>query len=70
MDDMNDRGDFVIGRPDHLGVSRQTRDYLVRPAEEYLDGRPAPESPGPVRRPPAVPASGQNTPADAGTPPG
>ena len=36
---------YVIGNPDELGVSAEVQDYLVRMAEEYLAGRPAPASP-------------------------
>lgn len=36
---------YVIGNPDELGVSPEVQDYLVRMAEEYLAGRPAPDAP-------------------------
>lgn len=36
---------YVIGNPDDLGVSPEVQDHLVRLAEEYLAGRPAPDAP-------------------------
>lgn len=36
---------YVIGNPDDLGVSPEAQDHLVRMAEEYLAGRPAPDAP-------------------------
>lgn len=40
-----DKSGYVIGNPDELGVSPEVQDHLVRMAEEYLAGRPAPDSP-------------------------